>query len=70
MLLNAAAQARIVSVTKIRLYFQKSGRPFKGIICDDISEFESYLASHGQGRALSGQRTQRAYQGYAKRTLE
>jgi hypothetical protein len=21
-------------------------RPFKGIICDDISEFESYMASH------------------------
>jgi hypothetical protein len=26
--------------------FRESARPFKGIICDDISEFESYHPSH------------------------
>src|SRR5258708_39166896 len=26
--------------------FRESARPFKGIICDDISEFESYPPSH------------------------
>ena len=25
---------------------RKSVRPFKGIICDDISEFESHMPSH------------------------
>jgi hypothetical protein len=35
--------SRIVSVTQIRLYFRKSVRSFNGIICDDISEFESYM---------------------------
>jgi hypothetical protein len=35
---RAAAQTRIVSVARIRLDFQKSARPFKGIICADISE--------------------------------
>jgi hypothetical protein len=43
---NAAAQTRIVSVARIRLDSRKSVRPFKGIICDDISEFESYMPSH------------------------
>jgi catechol 2,3-dioxygenase-like lactoylglutathione lyase family enzyme len=43
---NLAAQARTVSVAKIRLDSRKSVRPFKGIFCDDISEFESYMASH------------------------
>jgi hypothetical protein len=38
----AAAQTRIVSEARIRLDFWKFVRPFKGIICDDISEFESY----------------------------
>jgi hypothetical protein len=43
---NAAAQTRIVSVARIRLDSRKSVRPFKGIICADISEFESYHLSH------------------------
>src|SRR5262249_53516606 len=38
---HAAAQTRIVSVVRIRLDSWKSVRPSKGIICDDISEFES-----------------------------
>jgi hypothetical protein len=42
----AAAQTRIVSEARIRLDFWKFVRPFKGIICDDISEFESYHPSH------------------------
>ena len=42
---GAAAQTRIVSVARIRLDSRKSVRPFKGIICDDISEFESYMLS-------------------------
>src|SRR5437660_12311558 len=45
-ILNAAVQTRIVSVARIRFDFQKSARRFKGIICDDISEFESYMPSH------------------------
>jgi hypothetical protein len=44
-LLDAAAQAGIVSVARVRLDSRKSMRTFKGIICDDISEFESYHAS-------------------------
>jgi hypothetical protein len=49
---NAAAQTRIVSKARIRLDFRKSVRSFKGIICVDISEFESYMPSHAVG--LSG----------------
>src|SRR5437899_11437069 len=36
----------MISVAKIRLDPPKSTRLFKGIICDDISEFESYMPSH------------------------
>src|SRR5262249_32536492 len=43
---NAAAQTRMVSVARIRLVSRKSPRLFKGIICDDISEFESHMPSH------------------------
>ena len=43
---GAAAQTRMVSVARIRLVSRKSPRLFKGIICDDISEFESYMPSH------------------------
>src|SRR6266516_1835862 len=43
---NAAAQTRIVSVARIRLDSRKSARPFKGIFCADISEFESDHLSH------------------------
>jgi hypothetical protein len=38
-------KTRIVSVARIRLNPWKTVRPFKGI-CDDISEFESYMPSH------------------------
>ena len=43
---RAAAQTRMVSVARIRPVSRKSTRLFKGIICDDISEFESCLPSH------------------------
>src|SRR6516164_5224620 len=46
---GAAAQTRMVSVARIRLVSRKSTRLFKGIICDDISEFESYMPSHAVG---------------------
>jgi hypothetical protein len=42
---QCADQMRIVSVARIRLDSHKSMRAFKGIICDDISEFESYEPS-------------------------
>src|SRR5262249_7729195 len=42
---GAAAQTRVVSLAGIRLDSRKSVRPFKGIICDDISEFESHMPS-------------------------
>src|SRR6476620_7162915 len=41
-----AAQTRMVSVAGIRLDSGKSVRPFKEIICADISEFESHMPSH------------------------
>jgi hypothetical protein len=44
-----AAQTRIVSKAKIRLNSRKSVRSFKGIICVDISEFESDMPSHAVG---------------------
>src|SRR5262245_11135153 len=43
---GAAAQTRVVSMAGIRLDSPKSVRAFKGIICDDISEFESHMPSH------------------------
>jgi hypothetical protein len=46
---NAAAQTRIVSKARIRLDHRKSVQPFKGIFCDDISEFESSHPSHAVG---------------------
>jgi hypothetical protein len=46
---TAAAQTRIVSVARIRLDPRKSVRPFKGIICRDISEFESYMPRQAVG---------------------
>jgi hypothetical protein len=46
---SGAAQTRIVSVARIRLDSRQSVRSFKGIICGDISEFESYMASHAVG---------------------
>src|SRR5215831_10620157 len=46
---GAAAQTRVVSMAGIRLGSWESARAFKGIICDDISEFESSHASHAVG---------------------
>src|SRR5215471_12531299 len=42
---GAAAQTRVVSMAGIRFGSWESARAFKGIICDDISEFESCLPS-------------------------
>src|SRR5256886_17600413 len=42
---GAAAQTRVVSLAGIRLGSRESARAFKGIICDDISEFESHMPS-------------------------
>src|SRR6266480_7042318 len=46
---SGAAQTRVVSAARIRLHPRKSVRPFKGIICGDITEFESYMPSHAVG---------------------
>ena len=51
---GAAAQTRMVSVARIRLVSRKSPRLFKGIICDDISEFESHMPSHAVGLCRCG----------------
>jgi hypothetical protein len=48
-LLSPAAQTRVVSMAGIRFGSWESARPFKGIFCDDISEFESYHLSHAVG---------------------
>src|SRR5262249_7871814 len=42
---GTAAQTGVVSRAEIRLDPPKSTRLFKGIICDDISEFESPIPS-------------------------
>jgi hypothetical protein len=46
---TVAARTRIASAAGIRLNHRKSLRPFKGIFCHDISEFESYMPSHAVG---------------------
>src|SRR6266536_1591825 len=46
---NAAAQTRIVSAARIRLDSRKFVRPFKQIICGDVSEFGSHMPSHAVG---------------------
>jgi hypothetical protein len=46
---GAAGQTRMVSVARIRLVSRKSTRAFKGIVCDDISEFESHMPSQAVG---------------------
>src|SRR6516162_5208738 len=46
---GAAAQTRVVSMVGIRLGSWESARAFKGIICDDVSEFESYMPSQAVG---------------------
>src|SRR5262249_34438656 len=42
---NAASKNGKVSVARIRLDSWRSVGPFKEIICGDVSEFESYMAS-------------------------
>ena len=42
---GAAAQTRVVSMAGVRFGSWESARAFKGIICDDISEFESHMPS-------------------------
>jgi hypothetical protein len=44
-----APRTRIASAAGIRLDQRKSVRPFKGIFCHDISEFESYMPIHAVG---------------------
>ena len=46
---RAAAQTRVVSLAGIWLRSWESARVFKGIICADVSEFESYMPSHAVG---------------------
>jgi len=46
---NAAAQTRIVSAARIRLDSRKFVRPFKQIICGDVSEFESHMPRQAVG---------------------
>jgi hypothetical protein len=48
-LVLAAAQTRMVYEVRIRLDSRKSVRPFKVLISDDVSEFESYHLSHAVG---------------------
>jgi hypothetical protein len=43
---GAATQTRVVCVAGIRFGSGESAQAFKGIICDEISEFESSLPSH------------------------
>jgi hypothetical protein len=50
---GAAAQTRVVSMAGIRLGSGECARAFKGIICDDISEFESHMPSHAVGLSAS-----------------
>src|ERR1700745_580119 len=50
---RAAAQTRVVSLAGIRLRSWESARVFKGIICADVSEFESYMPSQAVRRPLS-----------------
>src|SRR5262249_20401489 len=57
----AAAQTRVVCLAGIRLDSGKSVRSFKGIICHDISEFESSHASHAVGLSCKVCVSQRAH---------
>jgi len=40
---------RIVSGAEFRLDSRKSVQPFNGMICADVSEFESHMPSHAVG---------------------
>src|SRR3989442_1885212 len=50
---TVAAQTRIVSAAGIRLDHPKSVRPFKGIFCNNIYEFESYMPTQSV-RSIGG----------------
>jgi len=52
-LLDAAAQTRMVSAGQNLVDPRKSVRPFKGIICANVSEFESFSIGAGWCQALS-----------------
>jgi hypothetical protein len=54
---SGAAQRRIVSVARIRLDPRESVRPFKGIICGHVSEFESHMPSTQSGLPELGWKT-------------
>jgi len=49
---GAAAQTRVVSLAAIRLGSWESARVFKGIICDDTSEFESHMPTQSGLRVM------------------
>src|SRR5258708_34137093 len=58
---TVAARTRIVSAAGIRLDPRKTARPFKGIICDDISELKNGTAARdllvsGAGRTSSSRK--------------
>src|SRR5262249_1975020 len=44
-----AGKTGVVAMAGIRLGSWESARAFKGIICDDISGFESHMPSHAVG---------------------
>jgi hypothetical protein len=50
---GAAAQTRVVCMAGIRLGSGESARAFKGIICDDISGFESHMPRQAVGLSAS-----------------
>jgi hypothetical protein len=58
---GAAAQTRVVSMAGIRLDSRKSVRSFKGIICLDISEFESMGRPRSQRYARHSRELARPY---------
>src|SRR5262245_65694655 len=55
---GAAAQTRVVSMVGIRLGSWESSPAFKGIICDDISEFRSEERRVGKECRSRGSRGQ------------
>ena len=76
---NAVAQTRIVSKARIRMDSGKSVGSFKGIICVDISEFESYMprqavrsppAQNGTGPPMPIVRRSRKYRAIIGRRCE
>jgi hypothetical protein len=66
---GAAGQTRIVSMAGIRLGSWESARAFKGIICDDISEFESHMP-RSLASAQPGNRQHRMVIGFGSSCTE